>query len=486
MRPASALARPLALVPVLAVLAALLAGCSSGPPVLATVGKTKITSDDFLDVARRSQSQYPGPADSARAALLEDMVRRELLVGEAQKRGLVPVEEQTRARQQAEEQLTLRALIERSVPREVPVSDAEVQALYRARAFETHALLVFTPDRPAIEAAQAEIAGGADFGTIADRFNTTGMTPKGGDMNFVVAGALMPALDSLITNGAVGKVLGPVESPGDGWFLVKLLERRPRKQEPLEQIREQMTAGLRQAKQRVLFNRVQQGLLAQYHVAIEPGAAQALFMRYNAPKDTLRSGNVRLPVAAAPTPEEAKRVLMRYDGADGKPAQYTLGDAVRDLQDPQRVHPNFSVMPMIEQWLRSVGLQRVALIEARRQHLGEEPSLVRQARGQVENQLLQAAYQALVMNSIGLSEADVHAAYERHAAQLVGKDGVPMDFAKLDPQIRQALQAEAMELRRDQRLRQVTDSLRAVVRPQVHAERLKNVPWPVPQAPPGS
>ena len=472
-------ARLLGLVPILVVLAALLAGCSSGPPVLAKVGDQTITADDFTDVASRSQGQYAGSPDSAKAALLEDLVKREMLVGEALKRGLVTKQQQARLLLQAQEQLALRALIQHLAPSDVPVSDAEVQALYRQRAHEAHTLVLFTPDRAACDQALEEIRRGADFGATADRFNTTGMTPKGGDLGFIAPGTLMPALDTAMSDGPVGKVIGPIESPSDGWFLVKVLARRPRQQEPFEQVREMLRQGLRQGKQRVLLNRVQHDLLSQYHVTLEPKAAQALFARYNAPKDTVAVGTSRVAVPAAPTPAEERQVLVRYDGAGGKPG-YTLGDAVADLRDPAKVQPNFSILPMIDQWLKNMALQRVAMIEARRRHLGEEPAVARQARGQVENVLLQTAYETLVLAPATINADDVRSAYLRHAAQLLGKDGAPIEYAKLDPNIQQALQSEAVEFARERRLKQLTDSLQLRLKPTLYQDRLKRIPWPVP------
>jgi peptidyl-prolyl cis-trans isomerase C len=477
-------ARLLALVPVLAVL---LAGCSPGPPVLAKVGSRTITVDDFLDVARQNQGQYGGSPDSAKAALLEDLVKRELVVSEALQRGMVSPAEQARTLQQAQEQLALRALIQQLAPRDVPVSDAEVRALYLLRAKESHALIVFSPDRATIDQAFDEIQRGADFGATADRFNTTGMTPKGGDLGFITPGTLMPILDEALTRCPVGKTLGPIESAADGWFLVKVIERRPRQQEPFEQVGEMLRQGLQQGKQRALLNRVQHDLLTQYHVAVELGAAQALFARNNAPKDTTVVGGVRIPVVAKATPEEERQVLVRYDGADGKPGgTYTLGEANLDLQDKSKPRPNWSVMPMIEQWLKNAVLQRIALIEARRRHLGEEPARARQARAQMENVLLQTAYESLVLSSTTATDGDVQAAYLRHAAQLLGKDGAPIEFAKLAPNIQQALQGEALEFARERRLKELTDALALRLKPVVYQERLKKIPWPVPPAAPGN
>jgi parvulin-like peptidyl-prolyl isomerase len=485
MKPTPVPVRLLAFVSILVVLAPLLAGCSSGPPVLAKVGDRAITVDDFIDVARRSQSQYPGVPDSAKAALLEDLVKRDLMVSEALRRDLFTKEQQAQMLQQAREQIALRDLVEQMAPADAPVSDAEVQALYRQRATEAHALIVFTPDRAACDRALEELRQGADFGATADRFNPPGMTPKGGDLRFVTAGTLLPILDEALSGGPIGKVLGPIESPADGWFLVKVIERRPRQQEPFEQVREMLRQGLQRSKQRVLVSRLQHDLMTRYHVTVEAGAVQALFARFNAPKDTVMVGTSRMPVPATPTPEETRQVLVRFDGADGGPGVYTLGDAVLDLQNPSKPPPNWAVMSMIDVWLKSGGLQRVALIEVRRRHLGEEPALARQARAQMENTLLQTAYETLVLNSAMINGDDVQAAYQRHAAQMLDKNGVPIEYAKLDPNTQQALRNEATEFARERRLKELTDTLELRLKPVLYRERLKRIPWPVPPAEPG-
>jgi parvulin-like peptidyl-prolyl isomerase len=474
-------ARPLGLLVLPALLAAaLLAGCSSDSTTLAKIGERVITMDEFLDVARQAQGQYRGAPDSARATLLDDLVKRQLLVGAAHKLGLVSAEDQERMRRQAMEQLAMRALVEQLAPADAPVSDAEVEALYRRGAQEARALIVFAPDEAAIRDAAAQVRGGADFGATADRFNTMGMTPRGGDLGFVAPGTLPAVLDSTIEAAALGQVHGPVGNAADGWFLVRVLERRPREQPPLEQVRDQLRMSLQQSKWRAALGRIQQDLIAQYHVRTEPGAAQVVFQRYNAPRDTTVVGAVRVAVPAPPTQEEAARVLVRYDG---KPGTYTLGDAVADLQDPGRQRPDFQVMPMIEQWLTSMVVQRVATQEIARRHLAEEPALARQAQGQADNALLRAAYQALVVEASGPpTEENVRAAYTRHAAEIVDRDGKPIDYAAIDEQVRQALVFEAAEMRREQRLVAVTESLRAQAKPVVRQERLKRIPWPVPPA----
>jgi peptidyl-prolyl cis-trans isomerase C len=563
--------RPLTVVPAFALLAAWLAGCSAGPDVLAKVGDRAITRDEFLDVARRAQGQYPGTGDSAKANLLEDLIKRQMLVMAAEKQGLVDAAHQARLLRETREQFALRALIQRLAPEAVPVSDAELRALYAQRAQEAHALVVFTPDSTTCAQARAEIEGGADFGAVADRFNMTGMTPAHGDLGFRAPGSLVPALDRVVTDEPVGKLIGPVESPGNGWFLVKIVERRARKQEPFDQERDALRQMIQGSKRRTLLDRAHHELLAQYHVRLEPGATQVLFERYNVPKDTISVGRARMPVPAPPTPEEARQVLARYDGTSGKPATYTLGDAVQDLQNEANPHPNFLMTPMIDQWLRTMMLQKVLALETRRRHIEEEPAVIRQARERVNNELLQATYNTLVMSAVTASEADIRAAFERHAAELVQlrnaqlriastsdsaaarragqaigrgagfdeavraagasaqvteseahfpttdpvwsrlessvvrmkpgetagplnlahgwlmfqvvrKTEIPQPYEQLDQRVKQALEGEALELKRERRLNELTDSLRRQYRPVVNRGRLARIRWPVPPA----
>jgi len=468
----------------LSLLPALVAGCSSDSGVLARVGDRTITRQDFADVAGRNPGAYTGRPEVAKAALLDDLVKRELLVLEAVKRGLVDPAERARLAQQTREQLVLRALFGRVVPREVPVSDAEVTAFYRQRSTEAHLQIIFTVDRAGIDAALGEVRRGGDFGAVADRWNMSGMVPPHGDLGFVMAGSLAGPLDRWVVAGRVGEVIGPIESMGDGWFLLKVLERRPRAQEPLAEQRDGLREMLVQRKQRGLLITLQRELLAQYRVRLEPGAAQALFMRYNQPRDTVLVGSIRMPVPAPPTSEEARRVLVRYDGPEGRPVLYTLADAIQDLQDATRMRPNFSMVPVIEQWLKTMALQRVALIEAQRRHLHEEPDVVRQVRQRVDNVLLETAYASLVINPTTVTEDELRAEYERRAASLAEQGKTLPPFARLEADTRQTLEAETLEQKRARRLDQLMESLRRTYRPVAFPERLARIPWPVAPAAP--
>jgi hypothetical protein len=67
--------------------------------------------------------------------------------------------------------------------------------------------------------------------------------------------------------------------------------------------------------------------------------------------------------------------------------------------------------------------------------------------------------------------------------QLLGKEQHSLPFDQLPPALRQHLAEEAQARVRDARLMTVTDSLRRIVKPEVHPERLARIPWPVPGTP---
>src|SRR5690242_8870204 len=86
--------------PLLLLVPMLLAGCG-GSPTLAQVGSRKITVADFEDAARNNGMQYPGTPDSAKSALLEDLVKRALLLEQANKLKIVPDTTMQRVQKQA-------------------------------------------------------------------------------------------------------------------------------------------------------------------------------------------------------------------------------------------------------------------------------------------------------------------------------------------------------------------------------------------------
>jgi peptidyl-prolyl cis-trans isomerase C len=387
-----------------AALVFLLTGCARDAGVLARVNGQPITVDDFTEIARGNLGQYPGPPDSAKARLLKDLVDRELLVQGAQSERLDETPEFQSYRGHLERQVLRETLFQRLFGGPFPVSEAEVEEFYARRATATRARLIFAYDEAVARQAARDLARGDSFPVVADRYNPTGMVPTGGDIGFVRAGTLLAPLDDMVRTGAVGRVFGPVAAGGEGWFLVRIEERRPQPRPPLEQVRAQLAEMLRQRKQRAHQARVRDRLRAEYQVEVQHGGPQAMV-------DKLRSTpgdgtGVRTP--PPPGPQDRRLVLARYRGGT-----YTLGEAYDDLVAGSGGPLEFAMLPSVERWIEDQTLERAALAEAMRRRLADEPAVRARLRDRLNNHLLDAYYQHQVIARIRIGPEDSRAAYER-------------------------------------------------------------------------
>src|SRR5262245_26096645 len=190
-------------------LALTLVGCGADSTrVLARVGNRTITVDDFVDVARDKEGQYPGPPDSAKAMLLGDLVQGALVLYDAQRIGLYGQPAIERARAPIENEEARLALNRRLVPTDVPVSEAEIEQLYAWRGNAVHVRMIVCPSRGAAHVAAAELARGARFAEVADRFGGPSGSPPGGDLGYLLAGSLVPPLDRYLREAPLRTVIG--------------------------------------------------------------------------------------------------------------------------------------------------------------------------------------------------------------------------------------------------------------------------------------
>uniref|UniRef100_A0A832I1V6 PpiC domain-containing protein n=1 Tax=Eiseniibacteriota bacterium TaxID=2212470 RepID=A0A832I1V6_UNCEI len=404
-----------------AVLLLLVAGCASDPDVLVRVGSRTVTVDEFMSVARGNEFQYPGAPDSAKAALLEDLTRRLLLLAEAEDRGLFRDTLTLNVRRAAEERVLMQALYERMAPA-AGVSDAEVAEFAAWRDSSARMQLIYVSTRPAAEAALAALAAGEPFGSVADRFNTAGLLPPGGDLGPLLPGSLVAPLDRLLRTAPLGRVVGPVEAPGEGWFLVRVSERRPNERpngpEPEAVLRDMIL----QRKQRLARINATLRLREAWRYRIAPDGAQILFQRFNPAFDPT-TGQLGSPPPL--TPEEARRVLATWDGG-----AYTLADAYADLDRPED-RPNPSMIAALEAWIDAACTRRIAIAEARRRLLHEEPAIRERIQRTVDNYVLDAIYRSDVLAEAQLDSAWLRDYFERHRDDFQRLDAVEIESVTL-------------------------------------------------------
>ena len=361
-----------------ALLALVLAGCSLANRPLVRVGSQKVTTADYERAARGAMAQYSGLPDAAKAQLVSDLTRRAMMLEMAHQLGheTSPVVlNSDRANERRELVQALFAYLASSAQR---VSEAEARALYDARNQEAEVSMLYTSSREAALAAKARLEGGEPFEKVAQSLSLPGMLPPDGNMGTILPGSLPDPLDGAVRHQPVGTIGGPFEER-EGWFLVKITKRQAHAQAPWDALRAGMFDLERQRKQRAAFNHAYQDLKAEWHMELAPGGSQVLF-RVASPVEPVK-----------PTPEQRRMPLATYDGGI-----YTLQDALDDLQDASIQRPPGQVLPAMEIWIEGQTMTRIAMLEARRRHLNEEPDLAASLRRKHEDLLLEGVYQTAV------------------------------------------------------------------------------------------
>lgn len=455
----------------LPLLAALLTGCGDRPQVLAEVGERRITVADFTDVVAGNELNYPAGPDSAKHMALRDLMRRELLLVEALKRGLDKDTLAVRYRAAIEERTLVEALYRREAPADIAVSEGELKEFHAWRDSAAHTRLIYASDRKSADEALAALRAGEDFGAVATRFNLTGTMPPGGDLGFRLSGDLVDPLDTQLRTAPVGELLGPFQAPTEGWFVMRVEARRHNPQPPLEEMRAELEGMLRQRKQRSLATKTYLSLKERYAIEKVDGGPQVIFAYYN---DALRRDAEGLP-QLEPTAEMRAEPVGRYKDASGKVLDYTFGDALVDLSDARRQRPDFSLTPAIERWIENQLVRRAAYMEAKRRRLDQEPAIARQIDRDAGTYLVDGLFSTEIASQVSVDEAELRAAYERRAEVL------QKPFEALNQAEMNAIGNDAAAMESEALFIAYTDSLSNVVKPfKIHEKRLAALPWPLP------
>jgi hypothetical protein len=275
------------------------------------------------------------------------------------------------------------------------VAEAEARALYEARKQEAQVSMIYASSRESALAAQARLNAGEPFARVAQSLSLPGMLPPDGQMGVIVPGSLPEPLDGAARQQKLGVVGGPYQTR-EGWFLVKVTQRRPHEQGSWDSQRAGLMDLERQRKQRAAFNHAYEDLKAEWQMQLAPGGSQLLF-HVVSPIDPLQ-----------PTSEQRHMPLATW--ADGV---YTVQDALDDLQDVSVQRPQAQLLPAVEIWIEQQAMTRIAVLEARRRHLQEEPELALGLRRKHEDMLLQGIYQVAVSTVPPPGPDQVHLAWEQ-------------------------------------------------------------------------
>lgn len=217
--------------------------------VLATVNGEDITLGHLITMRAMLPDQYQNlPDEVLFDGMLEQLVQQEVLASVA--------EEELTPRMELGLENERRAFLAAMLMDEVAmaeISEDALQAEYDATfgdagttpEFNASHILVETEEEA--QALIEQLSEGADFADLAREHSTGPSGPNGGQLGWFTEGMMVPPFEAAVLELEVGEVSPPVETQF-GWHVVVLNDQREQEPPGLEQVRAELTEGLRRER----------------------------------------------------------------------------------------------------------------------------------------------------------------------------------------------------------------------------------------------
>lgn len=275
---------------------------TDGAEKLAVVNGKVITREAFQDelepflqrMAMSGQKPEGDQLTEIRKNILENLINRELLHQEAQKKGVEPdpkaIEEQFKdlknrfpdeaqfqamleqlgittdsLKQQIAQRLMIQQVIEQEVGKDVTITDAEAREFYESnpemfqqpeKVRASHILIKAKPDakqsekdaaRKKLEGIQEKVKAGEDFGKLAKTHSEGPSGTKGGDLGFFGRGQMVKPFEDVAFALKTGEVSDIVETRF-GYHLIKGTDKQKAGSVPYEEVEDRLKDYLKEQK----------------------------------------------------------------------------------------------------------------------------------------------------------------------------------------------------------------------------------------------
>lgn len=232
------------------------ADSKSASKVLVTVNGVAIPSALLENNVKLNVSQGQKDSPELRNALKEELISRELVSQDAQKRNLDKTEE---AKDQLA-QIRQNFLIELALGdylKKNPITDAELKAEYDRQisllgepsAINEYQLSqIATASKADALAALMRVQKGEAFDKVAKEVSINPSKENGGNLGWVLPGQVLPSIGSVIVKLAKGSVTDEPIETSYGWNILKVEDKRKYTPPSFEQSKEQLQIAVLQNK----------------------------------------------------------------------------------------------------------------------------------------------------------------------------------------------------------------------------------------------
>ena len=192
-------------------------------------------------VQKSGQPDNPQVRDQAR----EMLVTKELILQEADKRGVIQKESVREQLEQSRVGILVAAVFEDYVEKE-GVTEAELKAAYESvkaqyTGKEYHVEHILVEKESDAKAIIAQLKAGSNFEEIAKaKSKDPGSAPSGGDLGWVTEKSLVPEFSKAMVQLKPGQVTDKPVKSQFGWHVIKVVDSRDMKAPSFEELKAQL------------------------------------------------------------------------------------------------------------------------------------------------------------------------------------------------------------------------------------------------------
>ena len=244
----------------------LLSGAATAQNAVIVNGKAIPKTQLDKLVQKSGQPDNPQVRDQAR----EMLVTRELIIQEADKRGVIQKESVREQLEQSRVGVLVAAVFEDYVEKE-GVTEAELKATYESMKSqysgkEYHVEHILVEKESDAKAIIAQIKSGGNFEDIAKaKSKDPGSAPNGGDLGYVNEKSLVPEFSKAMVQLKNGQVSDKPVKSQFGWHIIKMVDSRDMKAPSYDEVKAQLKQMIAsdQNWQKAKFSEMMQKLRAK-------------------------------------------------------------------------------------------------------------------------------------------------------------------------------------------------------------------------------
>ncbi len=248
--------------------------------VLARVGDSVITLDDFQREWAGQPPPPPGEPPETADQFLDDMIAERLFLAEARRRRLDRDEELQREVERYREQLMVEKLLGQEVLTVPPPSPGEVEAFWSANRgiFTVPELtrlshILIRPEEGESEesvierllAVRERLEEGEEFSALAREVSQGSSVVRGGDLGFFREEQIIPEFRAVAGELEIGEISAPIRTDY-GYHLLVLTETRSPREKTFEESREEAAAILLAERRKARFEEIRDSIAASVPV----------------------------------------------------------------------------------------------------------------------------------------------------------------------------------------------------------------------------